>query len=383
MIRRHMATYRRAQEGYYIGTKPTFTVEDGRQAFSLITPPLNSPVTKRRVKFIMKNMLGAKPSADARLFPSGPRTPHVVTVAVTYDCQCRCGHCSAASFGEEMRRRGAALSAAELKDAIAQCVELGATCVILTGGEPLLWPGLFDVIRSIDRRKSICTVFTNGEYLDETAVDRLKRAGAYGVFVSFDSADPTEHDRHRGRPGLFEKAAAGVGWCRAAGLLTGLSTYATRESMADGRLDALMDLGRALGVLEVFVFDAIPVGRLGGCPECAMTGRDSDALRALRNRYNERADYPRVLHQTMFSSIAHPCVAEGCPAGVIQMHLRANGDVSPCDFTPCSFGNIRRRPVADIWRDLTSSPLYAEPSPRCRMSEPDFRTRVAALEASA
>ncbi len=80
----------------------------------------------------------------------------------------------------------------------------------------------------------------------------------------------------------------------------------------------------------------------------------------------------RIVHQTMFASIAYPCVAEGCPAAMVQMHLRANGDVSPCDFTPHSFGNIRRQSLGDIWVAMTKSPLYAVPSARCRLSRPAF-----------
>ena len=62
-------------------------------------------------------------------------------------------------------------------------------------------------------------------------VARLKAAGLYGVFVSLDHADPARHDQNRERPGLFEKAARGLELCRKAGILTGISTYATREKI--------------------------------------------------------------------------------------------------------------------------------------------------------
>jgi MoaA/NifB/PqqE/SkfB family radical SAM enzyme len=78
----------------------------------------------------------------------------------------------------------------------------------------------------------------------------------------------------------------------------------------------------------------------------------------------------------MFASIAYPCVAEGCPAAMVQVHLRANGDVSPCDFTPYSFGNIRNKSLREIWESMAGSPLYAEPSARCRLSRPDFWVKL-------
>ena len=64
---------------------------------------------------------------------------------------------------------------------------------------------------------------------------------------------------------------------------------------------------------------------------------------------------------------------------MVQVHLRANGDVSPCDFTPYSFGNIREKPLKDIWDSMTKSPLYAAPSARCRLSTPAFWDKLALL----
>jgi MoaA/NifB/PqqE/SkfB family radical SAM enzyme len=125
-------------------------------------------------------------------------------------------------------------------------------------------------------------------------------------------------------------------------------------------------------VLEVFLFDVIPTGRLDGQRECLLTDAEADQIVRFRREYGDKADYPRIVHQTMFASIAYPCVAEGCPAAMVQLHLRANGDVSPCDFTPCSFGNIRQQSLREIWQNMANHELYAQPSARCRLSRPDF-----------
>lgn len=367
-IRNQMARYRRAQEDYYVSGKPLVTLEDGAQAFSLVSPPLGSPAARRRVRRIVDTMARTGPSSQ----PLAIRTPHVATVAVTYACQCACAHCSAVDYQRETSLTGASLTGAELRAVVAQAVDLGATCVILTGGEPLLFDGLPDLIASVDRSRSVCTIFTNGELLAEDTVIRLKAAGLYGVFVSLDEADARSHDAHRRRPGLWETATAGLKHCQQAGLLTGISTFVTREKLASGEMDRMMDVARALGVLEVFLFDVIPAGRLKGQRDCLLSDREAELIVEFRRTYTSRPDYPRIVHQTMFASIAYPCVAEGCPAAMVQLHVRANGDVSPCDFTPCSFGNIRERPLKEIWDAMAASALYAQPSSRCRLSRPDF-----------
>ncbi len=365
--------YRRAQENYFLRGKPVVTLGNGEKVFSLVTPPLGSPVARRRIRLIMENLStrDVVASGSGKL-PAAARTPHVITIAVTYKCQCRCGHCSAAGFQEEERRKRNALSFDELRDAIEQAVNLGSTCVVLTGGEPLLHDRIFDLIAAVDRSRAICTIFTNGEYLLDATVEKLKKAGIFGVYVSFDHSSPELHDLNRERPGLFQKAAEGLARCRRAGIPTGLSTYATKEKIVDGELDQMMDLAKSLQVLELFLFDVIPTGRLSEHRECVLDDSEAEALRAFRARYNNRPDYPGIIHQTMFSSIAYPCVAEGCPAGMVTVHLRANGDLCPCDFTPVSFGNIRNQSMRAIWQRMTSSRLYAKTSVRCRLSQTDF-----------
>jgi MoaA/NifB/PqqE/SkfB family radical SAM enzyme len=241
--------------------------------------------------------------------------------------------------------------------------------VILTGGEPFLHKNLYDLIEYVDKTKSICTIFTNGEFLTDQAVTRLKEAGTFGVFVSLDHSNPRIHDSLRRRPGIFHMAIKGIQRCQDQGILTGISTYITKEKIKTGELDRMMDLGRKTGVVEVFLFDIIATGKLDDRREEILNTQDVNYIRKFREKYNSRPEYPRIIHQTMFTSIAYPCAAEGCPGGVAQMHVRGNGDITPCDFTPLSFGNIREKSLASIWKEMTESEIYSKSSPKCRMSD--------------
>jgi MoaA/NifB/PqqE/SkfB family radical SAM enzyme len=373
-----MANYRRAQDNYAVLHKQVIELENGHKVFSLVSPPIGSPVARRRIKLIMEDNIQPgleDENSAAKTFEK--RTPHVITIAVNYDCQCACEHCSAAPYQEEVIKNNNSITLEELKSVVKQTVDLGTTCVVLTGGEPLMFDGIYDLIRAVDKKQSVCTMFSNGEFLTEKTVADLKKAGLLGIYVSFDHSDPVKHDTNRGRPGLSEKAKQGLKLCQQAGIPTGISTFATREKLASGEMDAMMELAKSLNVLEVFIFDVVPTGRLLDQHECTLTDEEIDQLREFRERYNEKSDFPRIVHQTMFSSIAYPCAAEGCPAAMVQMHLRANGDVSPCDFTPFSFGNIRELPLSEIWDRMIKSELYKGPSPRCRLSKREFWNKLA------
>jgi MoaA/NifB/PqqE/SkfB family radical SAM enzyme len=384
-LRSRMASYREAQRRYILEHKRVVRWRDG-SAFSLVSPPIGSAAARRRVRLIVEHMaieqMGAAVAASGAPGVRVGRVPHVATIAVTYACQCDCGHCSAAALRGGRPVPGGALGFAELRDVIGQAVDLGATSIVFTGGEPLLHPRLPELVEAVDPAKAVCTVFTNGEYLDAGCVEQLTRAGVFGVYVSLDAATAAGHDGNRKRPGLFDKALAGIGRCRAAGIPVGISTYATPLAIAGGALDALMELARALEVLEVFIFDVAPAGRLHDRGDCLLDDADAARLRDLREAYNARPDFPRVVHQSLFSSAAYPCVAEGCPAAMVQLHVRANGDVTPCDFTPLAFGNVRRQSLAAVWQAMSRDALYAEPSARCRLVRPEFRARLAAAAGS-
>jgi MoaA/NifB/PqqE/SkfB family radical SAM enzyme len=374
MIRQALKQYRKSQDdNYYINNKRMVDVWDGMKAFSLLSPPLGSPAAKRRIRAITRNILDSntvvKKDGSAIW---GSRTPHFLTVAVTYDCQCDCAHCSAYTYRRRLSEEGGALSLDEYKKAIGESIELGTTCVVLSGGEPLVYKGLYDLIESVERDKAITTLFTNGEFLTRENIRKLKASGLFSVFVSIDSTDPTEHDENRRRNGIYERAIAGIRHCVHAGLVTGISTFASREKIQNGELDRIMELAKELEVIEVFLFDMIATGRLIDQRHRMLTPDEVDELRAFQKRYNETTDYPRVIHQSIFTSIAYPCAAAGCPAGVAQVHLRGNGDVAPCDFTPYSFGNVREESMEDIWRRITSSSVYARGNNSCRLADPAY-----------
>jgi len=213
VIRNGIMRYRENLQNYYIQNKSVVETASGT-AFSLLSPPLGSPAARRRVRRIMDDMTVATNGGN-----SSPtmkwvgRTPHFVTIAVTYRCQCDCAHCSAYIYRRQVEQAHSQLSTAEMKSVIQDALALGSTCIILTGGEPLLMKNIRELIEVVPRSEGIVTIFTNGECLSKPLVRELKDAGLFGVFVSLDYPDAERHDTNRKRPGLFEKAVSGIRLC--------------------------------------------------------------------------------------------------------------------------------------------------------------------------
>lgn len=329
---------------------------DGALVYNLYNPP---QPTRAGLHAIVRNI-----KAKA----AGHALPATANLAITTACQARCVHCSADPLKDAAR---AELTTEELKSVVGQAVDLGATLVIFTGGDPLLRRDLFQLISHVDRGRAVPMIFTNGDLLTTDNVNRLADSGLYSMNISIDSPDPSEHDALRGVPGLFNKAIEG-GW-RAldAGVLVGLSTHATSERLRSGKLEALLNFARREGFNEVTIFDRIPSGKLLKDTEMILTDDERRRIVELATRFNSGPHPMGVIAQ----SIVNSPLGAGCYGAASELYMTPYGDVAPCDFNPVSFGNVRQTPLAAIWRKMATHPDFACQHKTCRMQTASYRER--------
>jgi MoaA/NifB/PqqE/SkfB family radical SAM enzyme len=333
---------------------------EGRNVYSLYLPAIPSGGDARLLEGIFRDKL------------YGMRTPRAVTIGVTHACQCGCIHCSA----EDNRDNGEPLRTEEIRRIVSEGLALGLTNVTFTGGEPLLREDLEALIAGVSAEKAVSGIFTNGALLDAERADSLKSAGLQVVKASLDSPDPFAHDRLRQRAGSFREVEKGVQAALEAGLLVGISTYATNESVGKGRLTQIAALAAEWKVHEISVFDVIPTGRLLREDEMIMdedTRKDLMKEAAALNR--EFRGRPRISTQSWTNSPSGFAAYFGCLAGTYQYHVTAYGDFTPCDFTPISFGNVRSESIESLWQKLADHPAYCKHRRECRMQSPAFRER--------
>ena len=259
----------------------------------------------------------------------------------------------------------------ELEDVISQCAELMTGSIVLTGGEPMVRDDLPGLVSHIEACGSTPQMFTCGYFLDRERALELKQAGLQVVFVSLDSPVPDEHDTGRGVPGLFEKACEGLEACAGVGISTGISTFATHEAVAGRYTERFFTLGRELGVSEITVFDVTPTGRMLDREDLLLTPAEHRALSRLQEGQFARVDGPKIV--TM--SYVNETDIIGCFGAKYQMHITHDGYVTPCDFTPLHFGNVKDEPLRVIWNRMRAHPEYRKKTVPCRMQDPEFRRR--------
>jgi MoaA/NifB/PqqE/SkfB family radical SAM enzyme len=331
---------------------------NGKRVTNPFAPPVGSRPQFRALKGLIKSHL------------FGKTFPVALTFAVTYKCQCNCVHCSA---DNHLRKGVQELSTEEAKKLIDDSLDLGVTILAFTGGEPLLRDDIFELISYVDKDKAMPILFTNGLLLTDENVEKLADAGLYTLFVSLDSPNPGEHDRLRGKPGLFDAAVEGLKKMKSKGVFVSLSSYASRENTRNGVYKKMYKLAQDLGVHNLLLFDNVPTGKLLKDTSNVLTQEQREEIMEYSARIFKHSIIPPLSSQAWQNSVEGNLAGIGCLAANIQFYVSAYGDVAPCDFTPLSFGNIRTESLKKIWKMMINHPAYNHKTQFCRMQNLKFR----------
>jgi radical SAM protein len=185
--------------------------------------------------------------------------PRNVYWEMTIACDLACKHCRADAIHE---RDPLELNGDEAREMLRDIKAMGSM-LILTGGDPMKRPDLFDLIeygRSIDLPMSITPSTT--PTLTREVVQRFKELGIAAMGVSLDAPTPDVHDAFRGIEGTFERSQSALAWAREFKIPVQVNTTVTTGTMP--HLPALFQLLKAHHAPPVrrwSLFLLVPVGR--------------------------------------------------------------------------------------------------------------------------
>ena len=128
-----------------------------------------------------------------------------LSIEVTTHCNSACLHC----FARAGVARHSSLSIGLVKGIIAEGHNAGYRHLHITGGEPLLWDGLFEVL-DYSSGMGYKAVFlnTNGTVLTKDVANRLAAYDCLSISVSLEGPEPL-HDRLRGK-GSYRRTVRGI-----------------------------------------------------------------------------------------------------------------------------------------------------------------------------
>ncbi len=140
-------------------------------------------------------------------------------VEVTYRCDLNCVHCSSDARPSNPLK----MSRDDCIRILAEAAQMGARDVAFSGGEPLLWPHVFDVVEAAAQHGLNVTIYTSGCADDfKQKAKRLRKIGASRFIFSIFGAAATSHERVTRKAGSFEHTQSAMRATLAMGLTTEL-----------------------------------------------------------------------------------------------------------------------------------------------------------------
>ncbi len=117
------------------------------------------------------------------------RHPVLAQIVPVRRCNLACAYCN------EHDGTSQPVPLAEMLDRIDRLADLGTSAIALSGGEPLLHPGIHDIIRRIRRRGCIAQLLTNGYLITPELIRKLNQAGLDRLQISIDNVHPDSVSR--------------------------------------------------------------------------------------------------------------------------------------------------------------------------------------------
>ena len=294
------------------------------------------------------------------------RIPLNGTFELSPVCNFSCKMCYVRKSAREVRESPRGILTLEDWRRIArEAREMGMLDLLLTGGEPLLWPDFWTLYEELVDMGFLVSINTNGSLIDENAIARFRAKPPQRINVTLYGAGNESYKQLCGIDGVYEKVDHAIRGLMDAGITVKLNCSLTPDNGED--IDRIVDYARERNtVLSLATYMFPPVRRdptKTGVNE-RFTPEESSRylMRYLRgnrgeDRYNSYVK--NILDgKTEPLGLESDCVdpVDGkirCRAGSAAFWVTWDGWMTPCGMMPEPKVDLKSQPFADAWHQLT------------------------------
>ncbi len=243
--------------------------------------------------------------------------------------------------------------------------EEGLLYLLLTGGEPLLWPDFWTLYDELIDMGFIISINTNGSLIDEEAIARFRRRPPQKVNITLYGASDATYKRLCGIDGVFSKVDRAIRGLREAGITVKLNCSVTPDNAAD--LDWIMAYAkeqRLTMAATTYMFppvrrDPTMVGKNERFTPEEAAAYQMRYLRCVRGEKSYQGYVQHILH----GYAEPPGLDEGCVdpvdgqircrAGKASFWITWDGWLTPCGMMPEPKVEVKEQRFRDAWTELT------------------------------
>lgn len=283
-----------------------------------------------------------------------PKKLEELWIYFTLACNLRCKHCLV-DAGKVLKNE---LTVDEFKKVVDESIKLGVKRFYITGGEPFIKEGIFDLIKYITKtKKRELIVLTNATLFDDRKIAELKKLAGPKLLlqVSLEGQNAEIHDKLRGK-GSFDAAVDGIKRLMGIGIVPIVSTAISKLNEKD--IAKTSRFLSKLGIQEHNVLWMHAKGR--GVDHMNELFVPSDniakAMKKLKKEYKEQ----EVIFDNVESLKVRVRTKRGrkndlCNNCFEKVCVNSDGNVYPCASLNgdkyFNAGSVREKTLKEIWLD--------------------------------
>lgn len=171
--------------------------------------------------------------------------PPALSLYLTYQCQLHCEHCFLTKNGMLNKY---ALTVDEIKSIINEAIENKVFMIRISGGDPLLHPGIYNILEMLKNNNILALLGITGVNITVNQILKLKELGVPCIQVSLDGADESKNSYFRG-PNVFDEVINTIKLIKSFGIHANLAFCISRINV--DQIENMLTLAERTGVYKV------------------------------------------------------------------------------------------------------------------------------------
>lgn len=219
----------------------------------------------------------------------------------------------------------------------------------ITGGEPLIYPYIYEFVEAATKRKIVTQLMTHGGLLTEEKIFRLDKAGLNIVSISIDHYDESIFNNHRGIKNLSQIIQQNIPQFKKTNIITSAGITIAKHNIDDFEKTAEF----ALSIGFDLVFFSLPIMGTESTYKIGMNSPDSidfsngelaDVVRRimiLKKKLKKKLVHHELFLQDILNFYTGSPQKFSCKSGENVFYVDNNLDVFECMVKSNKLGNLK------------------------------------------
>lgn len=292
--------------------------------------------------------------------------PKWIAWETTQRCNLHCVHCRCSS---EMTSSEGDFTTEEGKKLLEEIAAYSKPVVVLSGGEPLLRPDIFELANHGTSLGLRMCMATNGSLVTDDVCAKMKQADIKMVSLSLDGSSAEVHDNFRQSPGAFDSVVRAAEILRRNGQKFLINSSFTKRNQHD--IAETFRLAKKLGATAWYMFMIVPTGRGEEIMNELISKEDYEEILDWHYQQDKLGEemlirptcaphYYRIVLQKskaegekfeQRSLTFATGSGKGCIAAQSICLIDCFGNVKPCSYFHRTAGNVKQTPFKEIWEN--------------------------------